>query len=148
MLRNGRFVIAVMVMVLTSLVLTACQPPETVAFEDVCDVENDGKNITTQGAFSFGASIYCDDTLGEYRCGLNFNPYPDGGDRFSVEVMVGNRRNMMQDIESGYSDEDLIIKTAGGESIGVGDPVNITGRMLVTENVCVMEVEKIEIPGE
>jgi hypothetical protein len=133
---------------ITALLLTACQPPVAVPYEEVCSEEYNGKTITTEGVFSMGVSVYCSDTSGEYRCGLNFKESPESNNTFSVDVMVGNRKNMMQELESGFSDADLMIKTTDGSTIGVDDPVTITGRMLVTEGVCVMEVEKIEIPGQ
>ncbi len=148
MLFKRRYWITASLLLVSTIILTACQPPVSVPYDNVCQEEYNGKTIMTEGVFSMGASVYCSGTSGEYRCGLNFKESPASNDTFSVDVMVGNRKNMMQELEFGFSDDDLVIKTADGSTIGVDDPVTITGRMLVTEGVCVMEVEKIEIPGE
>jgi len=50
----------------------------------------------------------------------------------------------MLHLESGYLKEDLKIMTADRSSIGVGDHVKETGTLLVTEEVCLIYVDKIE----
>ena len=114
------------------------------AFEDVCQVANNHKVVAVEGYFSLGASVYCSDVSGQLRCGLKFNRYPDGQMDFSADVLEGRRRNQMLPLESGYAEPDLKIKTADGSEIGVGDHVRVTGKLLVTEEVCVMYVNKIE----
>ena len=134
----------VVILILLVVLLSACQPPEEIGFEDVCQVAQDDKVVIVDGYFSLGASVYCSDVSGELRCGLVLNSFPDGELDFSAEVMQGRRRNQMQPLESGYVEEDLQIKTANGSMIGVGDHVRVTGELLVTEDVCLMYVDKIE----
>ena len=128
--------------------LTACQTPQAITFAEVCQVENDDLDAMVDGYFSLGASVYCSDTSGELRCGLVFNSYPDGSLDFSAEVLEGRRRNQMIPLESGYMEEDLQIKAEDGSLIGVGDHVQITGELLVTEDVCLMYVNKITPIGD
>lgn len=130
------------------VLLTACQEPETVSFEEICNTANQKKNVVVDGYFSLGASVYCSDISGERRCGLVFNRYPDGDLELSVEVMEGWRKNRMIPLESGYLEEDLQIKTSDGSMIGVGDHVQVSGELLVTEDVCLMYVNKIETFAE
>ena len=130
------------------ILLTACQEAVPIAFENVCQTENDDLNVIIDGYFSLGASVYCSDVSGESRCGLKFNRYPDGELDCSAEVMEGRRRNQMLPLESGYVEGDLQIKTADGSVIGVGDHVWVTGELLVTQDVCLMYVEKIEAVNE
>lgn len=129
---------------LFALALVACQEAEPLAFEEVCQPGNNQKNVMVDGYFSLGASVYCSDVSGERRCGLVFNRFPDGEMEFSADVLEGRRRNHMVPLESGYLEEDLQIKTADGSFIGVGDHVNITGELLVSDNVCVIYVDRIE----
>jgi hypothetical protein len=125
--------------------LFACQSAEALPFDQVCDLANDGATVSTHGFFSVGASVYCSDVSGKYRCGLNFNAYPDGDLTFSADVVEGKRKNQMLPLERNFTDESVRITTASGEVIGINDPVIVTGKMLVAENVCVMYVNKIEI---
>jgi hypothetical protein len=50
----------------------------------------------------------------------------------------------MRHLESGYLEEDLQIKTDSRDLIGVSQHVIVTGEMLVTEDVCLMYVDKID----
>jgi hypothetical protein len=140
MARNKKFVILILLVFL----LSACQPPEKIGFEDVCQVAQDDKVVIVDGYFSLGTSVYCSDVSGELRCGLILNSFPDGELDFSAEVMQGRRRNQMQPLESGYLEEDLQIKTADGSIIGVGEHVRVTGELFVNEDDCLMVVDKIE----
>ena len=140
-MRRKNLTLFVVVLILT---LTACQEAVPMAFEDVCQTANDDLKVIIDGYFSLGASVYCSDVSGEARCGLSFNRYPDGQVDFSAEVMEGRRRNQMLPLESGYVEEDLQIKTADGSLVGVGDHVKVTGELLVTEDVCLIYVDKIE----
>jgi len=136
--------LVLVVLIASAFALSACQPPEEMVFDQICRVANDDKNVTTHGYFSLGATVYCSDTSGELRCGLVFNSYPDGNLDFSAEVIEGKRKNQMLPMESGYLEKDLQIKTADGDIIGVGEHVTVTGELLVTENVCLMFVDKIK----
>ena len=126
------------------LFLSACQDPVEIDFADICKVENNDLLVVTDGYFSLSSTLYCSDVSGELRCGLVFNSYPDGNLEFSIEVREGRIRNRMLHLKSGYLEEDLKIKTADGSYIGVGDHVKVTGTLLVTEDVCLMYVDKIE----
>ena len=126
------------------LALSACQEPQPLSFEEVCQTVYNQQDVTVDGYFSLGASVYCSDVSGQRRCGLIFNQFPDGEFDFSADVREGRRRNQMIPLESGYLEKDLQIKTDEGSFIGAGDHVKITGELLVSENVCVMYVNKIE----
>jgi hypothetical protein len=139
-----RFVLIFTLIITGMLTLTACQEPVAVTFDQVCQVENNQQFISTDGYFSLGTTVYCSDTAGDFRCGLVFNSYPDGDQEFSAELKEGNRKNMMRHLESGYLEEDLQIKTDSRDLIGVGQHVTVTGEMLVTKDVCLMYVDKIE----
>jgi hypothetical protein len=52
------------------VLLTACQEPEAVSFEEVCHTSNYKKDVVWDGYFSLSASVYCSDISCERRCGL------------------------------------------------------------------------------
>lgn len=140
-----RFVLSLTLLIIGMLTLTACQAPTPVPFDQVCLADNNQKTLSTDGYFSLDQTVYCSDTSGDLRCGLVFNSYPDGDQEFSAELREGNRKNMMRHLESGYLEEDLQIKTDNRELVGVGQHVTVIGEMLVSESVCLMYVDKIEI---
>jgi hypothetical protein len=137
-------ILILILMISFTLVLTACQTPEEIAFDQICQEENHHKVAVTDGYFSVGASIYCSDVSSKYRCGLVLNSYPDGRHQFSADLVEGKRRNQMLPIDSGYLEQDLLIKTDSGEFVGVGEHVRVTGKLLVVDTVCVMYVDRIE----
>ncbi|MCB2209847.1 hypothetical protein KQH62_03030 [bacterium] len=143
MTRIQRKHLVIILILLAAWSLSACQTPDPISFDQVCQPENNQQVITTDGYFSMGATLYCSDTSGDYRCGLVFNSYPDGVQDFSADVKEGNRRNQMKHLDSGYLESDLQIKTDDGSVVGVGEHVTVSGKMLVTEDVCLMLVDKI-----
>lgn len=130
---------------LAGLALSACQTAEPMSFEQVCQPENNQKVISTDGYFSLGTTVYCSDTSGDFRCSLVFNSYPDGGDEFSAELREGNRRNQMKHLDSGYMEEDLQIKANDGAIVGVGEHVTVSGKMLVSDEICQMLVDEVSL---
>ncbi len=128
---------------LAGLTLSACRAAEPMPFEQVCQPENNQKVVSTDGYFSLGETVYCSDTSGDFRCRLVFNAFPDANDKFSAELKEGNRRNQMKHLNSGYMESDLQIKTDNGTIVGVGDHVIISGKMLVSDEVCLMLVDKV-----
>ena len=141
------FVLSLTLLIVGMLALTACQSTAaaTVPFDQVCQAENDQQLISTDGYFSLGTTVYCSNDSGDQRCGLVFNSYPDGSQEFSAELKEGNRKNMMRHLESGYLEGDLQIKTDTRELVGVGQHVTITGEMQVSGDVCLMNVDRIEV---
>lgn len=137
----------ILFMLFSLLTLSACQTPVTtpVPFDQACQMDNDQQVISTDGYFSLETTVYCSDTSGDLRCGLVFNSYPDGNQEFTAELREGNRKNRMRHLESGYMEEDLQIKSDNGDMIGVGQHVTLTGEMAVTQDVCLMYVDKIEL---
>ncbi len=137
--------------ILVALLVTAAAcapaPKEITPFESVCTTPNNGQVVTTSGYFTLGASMYCSDTSGYYRCGLDFRAEPGGLGKFSVDVKVGKGKNQMQEMPSNYSESDLIITTSDGKTIGVMDQVVITGKLGYNEDsdVCYMYVDRIDL---
>ncbi len=142
--------IVVLILIFAVLVLIGCSsgPATEVSFSDVCQLENDHKNLSTVGYFSTGASVYCSDSGGDYRCGMEFHEQPGSEAEFTADMLEGNGKNQMAELPSSYSDADVQIKTDDGSVIGVGQRARISGKMLITEGVCLMTVDKVEALSE
>lgn len=137
--------LVIILILLAGLTLSACQTPAPLPFDQVCQPENNQQVISTDGYFSMGSTLYCSDTSGDYRCGLVFNSFPDGDQEFSADLKEGNRRNQMNHLDSGYMESDLQIKTGDGTVVGVGEHVTISGKMLVSDEVCLMLVDNVSL---
>jgi hypothetical protein len=127
-----------------ALILAGCVAPAEVAFADVCAADLDGKKITTTGSFASTSSVFCSDSGGDYRCSLDF--VGDGSDQImSADVLEGDGKNQLIPLPDSYTDADFQITTDDGSVIGLGTPARLTGKMLIAESVCLMEVDKIEV---
>jgi hypothetical protein len=138
---------------LALLLITACGEATPVAHQDACDVALDDTDIIVEGYFTTPSMMSCDNYSGNDRCGLVLNSAPNADDGFSADVKVGSGKNHMASIESGFTDDDIVIKTADGETVGIGDHVRVTGEINVSDDpayeskVCYMYVSKIEQVG-
>ena len=142
MLRNTY---TVLILALISLMLAACAKEATpVAFADVCKLENDHKQLSTVGYFDPGITVYCSDSGGDYRCGLDFLESVGSENKFTADLLEGNGKNQLAELPDDYSNEDVKIKTNDGTVIGMEQKARISGEMLITEGVCLMEVDKVE----
>lgn len=134
---------------LAALILVGCaREAADVAFADACDPVYEDQYISTVGYFAAESSVYCSNTGGDYRCGLDFFDAPGSANRLTADVLEGNGRNQMAQLPDSYTDADLQIKADDGTVIGVGQRVRITGEMLIGEGVCLMSVDKIEAVTE
>jgi len=134
------------IVALISLMLAACaaKTATPVSFADVCKLENDHKQLSTVGYFDPGISVFCSDTGGDYRCSFDFLESVGSENKFSADLLEGNGKNQLAKLPDDYSNEDVKIKTDDGTVIGVEQKARISGEMLITEGVCLMEVHKIE----
>ncbi len=125
--------------------LAGCAQEATeVPFADVCDPGHDHQRISTVGYFDVGVTVFCSDTGGDYRCGLDFVEAPGSANAFTADVLEGNQPNQLAPIPDDYTAADIQLRTADGTVIGVEQKVRITGEMLIGEGVCLMSVDKIE----
>jgi hypothetical protein len=130
-------------------ILTGCSQAATeVSFADVCDPSHDHAEISTVGYFETGVTVYCSDSGGDYRCGLDFVETPGSDNKFSADILQGNRPNQIAPVPDNYTDKDIQLKTADGTVIGLGQKARITGKMLIGQGVCLMSVDKIEASTE
>jgi outer membrane lipoprotein SlyB len=141
---------AVLLSILAAFVLIGCSggTATEVSFSDVCQLENDHKNLSTEGYFATRVTMYCSDSGGDYRCPLDFLESPDSENRFTADMLEGNGKNQLAQVPDSYTDADVMIKTDDGSVIGVGQRARISGKMLIGEGVCLMTVDKVETISE
>jgi hypothetical protein len=114
---------------LLSIMLTACggggpatagEPKE---FEAVCEKANDGKRIATEGYLRFPSSFTdsASVVLRLYK-DTDFRSTPIG-----VETHFGTQANQLQNVNKEFSQNDLKVHLANGQTAGYGTKVKVSG---------------------
>jgi len=124
--------------------LAACgPPPDPVAHAEVCNQE-DGKVVQTTGYFAVDGSVFCSNIgSSEVDCGFDFVAAPGDETGFSADVAEGTGRNQVEPIPDDFTPEAIVFHDADGAEVRIGDKVTITGKVLIAENVCLVNVETI-----
>jgi hypothetical protein len=142
-----RFACAATLLTLAALALAACstKPAEPVAFAEVCAAGTDKKTVVTEGYLRPGVTIMCSNTGGgPVTCGLGLFD-PQGGERkISAYVEEGTGASEVEKPASGYKKGDLKLHAADGSLVGPDDRLRVTGRVTNGNNVCFLNVSKIE----
>ncbi|MCC6904503.1 MAG: hypothetical protein IT326_01590 [Anaerolineae bacterium] len=123
-------------------VLTACsaaEPPPAVAIEDACAPENDGQQAAVTGYFQVDFMIFCTDS-----CTLDFAATPDGESPLAPDVTIGPGRSQMRDLPDDFTAADFQVRAQDGTVLGLNDRVQISGRMSIAPDVCLMYVDRID----
>ncbi len=131
--------------VLALLSLAACgpaEPPPLVSLEAACAPENDGKPMSVAGYFQLSSMVFCTDS-----CTLGFSDKPDGESQLSPDIKVGGGNNQMRELPDNFTADDFQATAQNGTVLGLGDRVQISGKMGVAPNVCLMYVEQIAPAG-
>ena len=136
---------------LTSLM--GCTKPVPVAFNQVCQKENDNRYISVEGYLRTGVTVLCSSRNGTRACGLELADKPDGNSSVSVYVEEGAGNSQMQPLPKSYSPDDLKLRAKDGQTIGAQDRVRIVGTAKTTTDavnssytICYIDVTKIEKP--
>ncbi len=128
---------------LAALVAACGAPPTPVAYADVCN-QPDGSVVQTEGYFAVDGSIFCSNTgSSELECGFEFVDTPDSSDGFTADVGEGSGRNKVEPIPDDFTPESILIHADDGSDVRLGDKVTISGKLLIAENVCLMNVSTI-----
>ncbi len=133
--------------------LTGCTKPVPVAFNQVCQKENDNRYISVEGYVRTGVTVFCSSRNGTRACGLELADKPDGNSAISVYVEEGTGNSQMQPLPKSYSPDDLKLRAKDGQPIGTQDRVRIIGTAKTTTDavnssytICFIDVTKIEKP--
>lgn len=128
---------------LSALVAACGAPPAPVAYAEVC-AQADGAVVQTEGYFAVGGSVFCSNTgSSELECGFEFVDDPAATDGFTADVGEGNGRNKVEPIPDDFTPESILFHASDGSDVRIGDKVTISGKLLIGENVCLMNVETI-----
>lgn len=124
--------------------LASCgTPPEPVAFDQVCNQEDD-KMVQTEGYFVADGSVLCSNIgSSDVRCGLGFAATPGEEKGFTADVAEGTGRNQVNPIPDDFTPEALVFHAGDDNEVHVSDKVVITGKLLVAPNVCLVRVDTI-----
>ncbi|MBV9210324.1 MAG: hypothetical protein JOZ52_06825 [Acidobacteria bacterium] len=135
------------------LCLSGCAKPVPIAFNQVCQKENDNRYISVEGYLRTGVTVHCSSRNGTSACGIELVEKPDGESKISVYVEEGTGNSQMEPLPKSYSDENLKLRTKDGQSVGAKDRVRIIGTAKTATDainssytVCYIDVSKIEKP--
>lgn len=122
------------------LTMSACgsagSPPVSIA--EACAPEKDGKKATVNGYFQTDFMVFCTES-----CLLDFAETPGGESPLSPDVKVGSGRNQMRDLPDDFQEADFQFTTQDGTVLGLSDQVQLSGKMSVGSDVCLMYVDQI-----
>ncbi len=137
-----RLILSIAISAALLLLLSACgsagEPPTPVAIAAACAPENDGQQASVNGYFQLDFMVFCTDS-----CTLGFADAPDGDSPLAPDVKVGSGRNQMRELPDDFMAADFQVTTQDGTKLGVGDRVQISGKMSIAPDVCLMYVDQI-----
>ena len=117
-------------------------PKEGEAIEDVCKAENNGKEVSVSGYLVPPKMMtFCSDS-----CTLRISPKKVEQDpTLTTAFMVGDGNAQMKKLPEKFTAKDIDVTDSSGKHFGTGDPVRLTGKLMVNDNLCSMfKPEKIE----
>jgi len=124
------------------LLLSACgsagSPPTPVSIAAACAPENDGQQASVNGYFQLDFMVFCTDS-----CTLGFAETPDGDSPLAPDVRVGSGRNQMRELPDDFMAADFQVTTQDGTKLGLGDRMQLSGKMSIAPDVCLMYVDQI-----
>lgn len=140
-----RLLLTFTAMLALAAMVAACGGPATpLAHAEVCAPERDGATVQTDGYFAVGNSVFCSNTgSSDLECGFEFVASPDEGEGFTADVAEGSGRNQVAEIPDDFTAESISFTADDGSTVRVGEHIQITGRLLVGEGVCIVNVDKI-----
>jgi hypothetical protein len=140
MKRNYWFLMLTSLAVL--LTLSACgsagssAPPVSIA--EACALENDGQKATVVGFFQTDFMVFCTES-----CTLDFAETPGGESPLKPDIKVGSGRNQMRALPEEFQEADFQFTAQNGTILGLSDPIQLSGKMSIAPNVCLMYVDQI-----
>jgi hypothetical protein len=139
MRRNHWLLIVAVVAALAAL--SACgagTPPAAVPIEEACAPEQDGQRASVIGYFQADFMVFCTES-----CTLKFAEAPGGESVLSPDVKVGSGKNQMSQLPDDFQEADFQFKSQDGTTLGLNDQVQLSGKMSIGPNVCLMYVDQI-----
>lgn len=112
---------------------------ELKTFETACDKANDGKRIAVEGYL-----MLPEEFSGDLSVLLRVNSKPERSEQAVVAANVkidkeGKAPNSINYLSTSYNDDDLIFRTADGQTLGYQDKVRISGTMYFPSSIAKVE---------
>lgn len=123
------------------LTLSACGSagaPSPVSIAEACAPEQDGQRASVIGYFQTDFMVFCTES-----CTLEFAETPGGESPLSPDVKVGSGRNQMRELPDDFQESDFQFTAQDGTLLGLSDSVQLSGKMSIGTNVCLMYVDRI-----
>jgi hypothetical protein len=131
-----------MIVIMTALAtLSACgtgTPPPAVSIQEACATEKDGQQASVIGYIQADFMVFCTES-----CTLNFTETPGGESPLSPDIKIGSGRNQMSELPDDFQEADFQFKSQDGTVLGLNDQVQLSGKMSIGPNVCLMYVDQI-----
>lgn len=139
----GRFYWLLMIAgVAALLTMSACgsagSPPPPISIDEACALDKDGQHASVTGYFQPSFMVFCTES-----CTLKFAETPGGESPLSPDVKVGSGKNQMRELPDDFTEADFHFTSQDGTELGLSDQVQITGKMSIASNVCLMYVDRI-----
>jgi hypothetical protein len=118
------------------------RPGESIG--EVCKKENDGKTLSVSGYLAAPKMmVFCGET-----CTLRLSEARVEREPTLITAFkVGEGAGTMQKLPEKFTSKDILVTDHAGETLGVGEPVRLTGKLMVSDSLCSMFlVDKIEAP--
>lgn len=134
---------------------TPPKQPTVIAFGDICKPENHDKDITIEGFVWTTKSVNCKRTARTTRlCNVElYETAEHKGKPVTVRFREGDGASEMALLPEKFTQNDIKLKTAGGEIVGATEKVRLTGYAETkgdSDNMkefgCYINVKKIEKP--
>lgn len=124
------------------LTMSACgsagSSPPPVSIAEACAPEKDGQQATVTGYFQADFMVFCTES-----CTLGFAETPEGESPLSPDVKIGSGRNQMRELPDDFQEADFQFTTQDKTILSLSDQVQLSGKMSITSNVCLMYVDQI-----
>ena len=137
---------------LIGVLLAACSQPvpivgEAKDFAVVCDKANDGKRVAVEGYLRFPNSFTGDQSVVLWM----YKARDLGGKPIGVQIEFGTQANQIDKVTNQFSDSDLNIHLANGQTAGFGQKVKVSGTvyfpLVGQEFDCALENPLVEAIG-
>lgn len=134
---------------------SAPKQPTVIAFGDICKPENNDKDITIEGFVWTTKSVNCKRTARFRRlCAVElYETAEHKGTPVTVRFREGDGNSEMAGLPEKFTQKDIKLKTASGETIGTSEKIRLTGYAEtkgdsddMKEFGCHLNIKKIEKP--
>lgn len=147
-----RYFLLLMLMIVT-LSLTACEKPISVSYTSVCTQANVGKLIETTGYLSDGNGVFCSNTRsGKIECSYSLTETPKAKVHLLADIPVGTSANTAEELKGSYKSEDVKIHDNNNTLVSPTQQVKVTSKVSTIYSAeeapnkvgCTLTVKKIE----